>query len=195
MAERAFIDKDFLRNLKPLLEDYYFVDLVEDDRGPPMNELAGPTQVADIATIMTSMKESSSSPDSLRLYRLRDNSVVTTILCDLLLLKCPLRSRGKTGNIFNSRVTFINFVTVFHRVLTSRLESSYIAIKTRSVSSFLMELFSISSSFIGSIQIREPCRLCEHPESIRLDIPRSSIEYTPTEGGLQPPYGEFAHVF
>lgn len=122
-----------------------FVDLAGDHPGPPMNDLIFPILVSDIKTALASMKESSPGPDGLRLNILWEIPVeVITLLCNLLLLKGPLPSLGKAGNIFTSRVAFIKkvevptdplefrpiaignyFVRVFHRVLASRFEASF----------------------------------------------------------------------
>ncbi|CAE1311498.1 unnamed protein product [Acanthosepion pharaonis] len=103
-----------------------------------------PILVSDIVSALASMKESSPGPDGLRLNTLRDIPVeVITLLCNLLLLKGPPPSKGRAGNIFTSRVTFIKkvevpgdplefrpiaignyFVRVYHRVLASRFEAS-----------------------------------------------------------------------
>lgn len=144
VAERSFSDEDFLRKWKPVFERDCFADLADSHRGPSMNELLSPILVSDIASALASMKESSPGPDGLRLNTLRDIPVeVITLLCNLLLLKGPPPSRGRAGNIFTSRVTFIKkveipgdpldfrpiaignyFVRVFHRVLACRFEAS-----------------------------------------------------------------------
>lgn len=143
VAERSFSDEDFLRKWKPVFERDCFADLAGDHPGPPMNELLSPILVSDIVTALASMKESSPGPDGLRLNILREFPVeVVTLLCNLLLLKGPPPSRGRAGNIFTSRVTFIKkvevpgdplefrpiaignyFVRVFHRVLACRFEA------------------------------------------------------------------------
>ncbi|CAE1295944.1 unnamed protein product [Acanthosepion pharaonis] len=144
VAKRAFFDEDFLRKWKPVFECPCHVDLAGDHPGPPMNELAAPIKVADVAAVIASLKESSPGPDGLRLSILRGIPVeVIIIMYNLLLLKGPPPTRGKAGNIFTSQVTFIKkvevpgdalefrpiaignyFVRVFHRVLASRFEAA-----------------------------------------------------------------------
>lgn len=144
VAERAFSDEDFLRKWKPVFERPCYADLAGDHPGPPLNELAAPIKVADVAAVIASLKESSPGPDGLRLNILRGIPVeVITFLYNLLLLKGPPPTRGKAGNIFTSRVTFIKkvevpgdalefrpiaignyFVRIFHRVLASRFEAA-----------------------------------------------------------------------
>ncbi|CAE1248042.1 unnamed protein product [Acanthosepion pharaonis] len=144
VAERAFSDEDFLRKWKPVFERPCYADLAGDHPGPPLNELAAPIKVADVAAVIASLKESSPGPDGLRLNILRGIPVeVITFLYNLLLLKGPPPTRGKAGNIFTSRVTFIKkvevpgdalefrpiaignyFVRIFHQVLASRFEAA-----------------------------------------------------------------------
>ncbi|CAE1319038.1 unnamed protein product [Acanthosepion pharaonis] len=127
VAERGLSDEDFLRKWKPMFE-----------------RPSAPIKVADVVAVIASLKESFPGPDGLRLTILRGIPVeVITILYNLLLLKGPPPTRGKAGNIFTSRVTFIKkvevpgdalefrpiaignyFVRVFHQVLASRFEAA-----------------------------------------------------------------------
>ncbi|CAE1173736.1 unnamed protein product [Acanthosepion pharaonis] len=113
VAERSFSDEDFLRKWKPVFERDCFADLAEEHPGQPINDLMSPILVSDIVSALASMKESSPGPDGLHLNTLRDIPVqVNTLLCNLLLLKGPPPSKGRAGNIFTSRVTFIMKVDV-----------------------------------------------------------------------------------
>lgn len=72
-----------------------------------MNDLITPILVS----VLASMKESSPGLNGIRLNILWDIPVeVITLLCNLLLKGPPFR--GKAGNIFTSRVTFIKKVEV-----------------------------------------------------------------------------------
>lgn len=78
-----------------------------------MNELTASIKVADVSTVIASMKESSSGADDIRLTTLQEIPIeVITILFNLLLLKDLPPTRGKAGNIFPSWVTFIKKVEV-----------------------------------------------------------------------------------
>lgn len=56
--EGLVADEEFLRNI----ERDSFADLAGDHPGPLMNELAAPVQVADVASVIASMKKSSDPP-------------------------------------------------------------------------------------------------------------------------------------
>ncbi|CAE1301324.1 RSF1 [Acanthosepion pharaonis] len=99
VAERAFSDEDFLCKWKVVSERPCYEDLAENHTGPPMNELAAPIKVADVAALIASLKESFPGPDGLHLSILWGIPIeVITILYNLLLLKGPLPTSSPLGD-------------------------------------------------------------------------------------------------